>query len=404
MNSLNTFLARRFQSKQHLPGALRLMRAVTIVGIALGVATLIIALSITRGFERDYRKAILSFSSHVTLFKSSEENNAKQVEHLFGTMSEIKTILPFLDSEGMMVGNGEMQGIVLRGIRSSALLSSARMHIDFFAGVDSLSNSNAILIGSEIAKQFKITQGQTVDFLFPKNNASKDNSYNRKSLYVVGTFKSGLFDYDSQFALMNIENIGRFLGKQQPQLTGYELELYQPELVDPLVKSLRNELQYSYAVMGWKELNQELFAAVKLEKVVLSLVMGVVIFVAALNIISLLVLSVLYRRYAISVLHALGLTRRRMRFFLVRTGLFTAAFGVLLGEIIGVLVAIMLTYIPLIPLEAEVYFLSRLPLDISPLICGIIGVFCLGLCWICSQIAAWQIVKMPLMEGLQQAH
>jgi lipoprotein-releasing system permease protein len=159
----------------------------------------------------------------------------------------------------------------------------------------------------------------------------------------------------------------------------------------------------AYRAITWQELNGDLISAVKLEQLVSSIIMGLMLFVAALNIIASLVLTTLHRLREISLLQAIGLPDRGIERLLVGSGMWVGVRGIAAGMAAGVLVALAIDRFHLIPLEAEIYLIGALPIDISGSMCGILAIFGGGLLWLTSRFAARRLCTIRPAEGLAQA-
>jgi lipoprotein-releasing system permease protein len=217
---------------------------------------------------------------------------------------------------------------------------------------------------------------------------------------VAGTFESGLYDYDSQFALMNINDTQKIFETGSIVATGIEIKLVDPVMADAVAYRINSDLPASYQAITWGELNRDLFEALSLERLVFSIIMGTLVIVAAFNIIGVLVLLICYRAHEVAILKALGLRRRTLEKIFARGGFSTGVIGTLIGLIAGLGICFALKHYHFIRLAPEVYFLKTLPIDISWAICGIIGLFSVLMCWGTSRIAARRLADLPISENL----
>lgn len=459
MQAVN-FISRRFNSVRNMPRSVRIMRTVAGVGVMVAVIALVFAQSIGSGFERVYRKSLLDFNAHVVIMGAGEiEDPADAIEKLraleygddeegrrfakrWGWLSAaLESIDPhtlsgyipgwlmkrydrlagsvergletqnvFLYREGLIIGGGGIRGIVVKGLDPEKEESIGGMAIEYFETdmsleeVFDLERSGKILalMGKALAQSIGISgQSAKVKMLIPREKKGDGERF--QDIEVVGTFESGMHDYDSQFMLMDIADVRRLFGVSGKTVTGIELRIEDPERARWVADAAERILGPRYRAITWQELNSDLLAAVRLEKLVTSLIMGIMLLVAALNIIAALVLTTLHRMREISVFKSLGLSDRKIEKLFIRGGLGVGMRGVLVGLAVGIVAALIVKKFNLIPLEAEIYLVDALPIDISWLICGIITLFCAAAIYIASRVAAARLAKVPPAEGLARA-
>jgi len=442
------------------------MRAVAGAGVLIAVVALILAQSIGRGFERVYRKSLLDFNAHVVVMGAGEiddpsgpmselkaleskgEGQGRLVKRwgwLLDAVQEAEGALkrlgidsldplvpewiarryaglseaaergivaesPFLYREALIIGSGRIEGVVVKGIEPGRAASVGGMDVELFEGGDlasalarSKGKETPAVIGLRLAATLGI-EGEPgrIRLLIPREDAARSRE-RFEDVLVVGTFRSGMHDYDAQFLLMDIAAARGLFGTGRSTVTGIELRTRDPERAGAVAAAVERTLGPRYRAITWQELNSELLAAVKLEKLVTSLIMGIMLLVAALNIIAALVLTTLHRLREIAVLKALGLSNKKIERLFVRGGMGVGMRGVAGGLIAGLAAAWVLREWGLIPLEAEIYLVDALPIDISWLICGIITLFCALAVYLTSRVAASRLAKLPPAEGLARA-
>lgn len=411
--SLVSYISAHFNRHRTLPPSLKVMKIVTIVGIAVATATLIVTLSILTGFEREYRRTILDFNAHLVLLKAGEADAVDEVNDLVESRKEIKGATPFLYREGLMLGGGAIKGVIMKGIDVKTFRDVNPMKINFPADLPDLASAlppkteeQYVILGSGLAKSMKIGIDDipaTVRFLVPTSSVAKgENQF--KKLKVLGIFDAGLYDYDAQFALMTLPALRKLFDLSDDRTTGVEFVLDVPENATVLGEWFEERLGPSWRAMPWSELNSDIFKAVQMERTTFSLIMGVLMVVAAFNIIGVLVLMILMRTGEIAILRSLGMTRKALVRVFTRGGLIIGILGVGIGTFVGVGLALLLAHFDIVHIAPEIYFLKRLPIDISPLVCGITAVFCIAACWLTSFAAARKLSRLPIVEGLNRAN
>ncbi len=460
------FISSRFNSPATMPRSVRVMRAVAGAGVLIAVVALILAQSIGRGFERVYRKSLLDFNAHVVVMGAGEIDDpavpmselealafkgdgqaklvgrwgwiveaARGAEAALARLglysidplvpewvatryarlcaaveSGIVALSPFLYREALIIGSGKIEGVVVKGIEPGRAASVGGMDIELFEEGE-LSSALArpakgavpAVMGRRLAASMGIgAEPRMIKLLIPREDAAGSRERFEEVL-VVGTFQSGMHDYDAQFLLMDIAAARGIFGTGRHAATGIELRIRDPERAGAVAAAAERLLGPRYRAVTWQELNSDLLAAVRLEKLVTSLIMGIMLLVAALNIIAALVLTTLHRLREIAVLKSLGLSNRKIERLFVRGGMGVGMRGVALGLMAGLALAWVLREWRLIPLEAEIYLVDALPIDISWLICGIITLFCALAVYVTSRVAASRLAKLPPAEGLARA-
>ncbi|HPQ81342.1 MAG TPA: ABC transporter permease, partial [bacterium] len=407
--SLISFISSRFNAKSTLPRSIRMMQAVATAGIAVGVAALVVATSIGRGFEGKYRKALLEFNAHVILMGGGEMKDTEEAVAAIrslsyaspGEMAEAERELrylpllgavrglasaadalrdrilillmdsprlqglllqidperlagllpksarqkaaaideaasrgviaetPFLYREGLIMGRGNISGVVVKGVDPLTMESVNSMPITLYDGAGSLAEAlraqsagpPAAIAGESLARSLgAFDNRKIVRMLVPREEVGKDASRRFDEVEIVGRFKSGMHDYDDQFLLMSLPATRGLFGAAAGSSTGIEIKLDDPDKALSVASRLEEKLGPGYRAVTWGELNRELLAAVRLERLVSALIMGVMVVVAALNIVAVLVLMTIYRLHEISVLKALGLDDRKVAALLTRGG------------------------------------------------------------------------------------
>ncbi|MFH0799783.1 MAG: ABC transporter permease [Pseudomonadota bacterium] len=461
--SLTHFISSRFNARASLPRSIRAMRAVAMTGIAIAVAALVVATSIGRGFENRYRRALMDFNAHIVVMGGGEIEDSRDVtdrlgvvryssgedasfarrwawalpclrwlDHLSGnpaigrfipaSLGEFEkrvddaagrgvlSSTPFLYREALSVGGGKIRGVVVKGIDPATVRDVNGMSITLFdegrpleAAMGAAGGEGIpVVAGRALAREFGV-DGKPFDLklMIPKLGKGQKGGRQFETVRIVGTFESGMQDYDAQFILMALPQARRLFHVAPGVISGVELKLDDPQRADEVAARIDEKMGPHYRGITWSELNRELLSAVRLERLVSAVIMGIMVVVAALNIVAVLVLMTIYRFHEISILKALGLPERRVLALLTRGGSLIGLWGVLAGLAIGIGIAEAAGRLNLIPLEPDIYLIASLPIDISPLICGMITLFCIAVGFLTSLSASRSLSRIPVAEGLQ---
>ena len=212
-----------------------------------------------------------------------------------------------------------------------------------------------------------------------------------------------MHDYDADFMLMDIDKARWLFDAGNSTASGIEMRIREPEDAWLIASAAEERLGPRYSATTWGELNSDLLAAVRLERLVSAVIMGIMLVVAALNIVTVLVLTTIRRLPEIAMLKAMGLSNRRIEAIFVRGGFGVGVKGVLAGLVAGLGISWLTGELGLIPLDAEIYMIGSLPIDISWSICAIVLLFCILVIWLASKLAARRLGSIDPAEGLSQA-
>ena len=294
---------------------------------------------------------------------------------------------PFIYRESMLVSNGVVKGVVIKGVDFKRLSSVSNISIKRFGGV-----AGSVFLGTALAAKLGITGPSSINILTGSDKFQKLN--------ISGTFESGLYDYDSQFVLMPIPNVQQ-LFDMKDGVTGIEITATDPDMAPVVADMFGAEFPYPYQVTHWAELNRPIFEAIHLEKIMFAVIIGTLVLVAMFNIIGMLVLRVLYKVKDIAILAAIGMKGISIRAIFTFHATMLGIFGTLIGLMGGVAASIAIGRFRLVDIEPEIYFLSSLPIKIEWDVVAIIGLAGVLVSLLVSTVASWQVASVNVSEGLR---
>jgi len=404
--SLTYQLALRFLVSKKRQGFLSVASWVSILGLAFGVAVLLISLSVVTGFQTEYRKSILGFNSHVVLMNADEierpEDVQKQLEH-YNALAPMAGSTPFIYREGMVVSGPKVKGIVFKGVDFEKY--GALSHMVIHHEPDSDQNKDhlpEIVLGKNLAEELQLKE-PVLKVLFPESLKPKDVGVkNIKRFFVAGTFASGLYEYDSSFAFLSLQDAERFF-QTRGKVSGIEVWLADADKADLWAEGIRKDFGYPYAVMTWRELNENIFRALAMEKLLFAILMTVLIAVAALNLVGTLMMLFLEKRGDAAILRALGMSWKRLRKIFIFDGLLIGSAGIVLGLALGGAVLLYLQYGRPVALAPEVYFLPKVPVLWSWRILAWVVGTTLAIVFVSCQWAAKRMSRVNLTRSLLEA-
>jgi lipoprotein-releasing system permease protein len=393
---LELFIGLRYTRAKRRNHFISFISAISILGIALGVATLIVVLSVMNGFEKELRDRILGMASHATI--SEYDGRLENWSGLIGRATGHPQVLgaaPYIEGEVMLNRGRQVGGAVVRGVSPDYERRVSEVADQIVAGdFDRLrAGEFNIVLGKELALLLGVSVGDRVTVITPQANNTPVGVLPRlRSFHVTGIFEVGMYEYDRTMAFMHIEDAGKLL-RMGEAVTGIRLKLSDMDKARAIAGELAEQLGDDYWVNDWTRRHVNFFKAVQTEKRVMFVILTLILAVAAFNIVSTLVMVVTDKQSDIAILRTLGVSPGGiMKIFMVQ-GTVIGLFGVLLGVTGGVLIALNVESIvgflesvfQVKFLAPDVYYISELPSDLHWPDVGLIG----GLAFVLSIVATW---------------
>lgn len=386
----------------------------SMVGIALGVAVLIIVLSVMNGFGTELRNRILGVASHMQVTGiNSPLSNWQNVVEQAKTVPQVKAAAPYVMGQGMLSFGQYAQGAIVRGIVPAQEVQVAELGNKMKVGqLDNLrAGEFGIVLGIDLARYLGAELGDKVMLMTPNGQATPAGMVPRmKQFKLVGVFEMDMKEYDGNLALVHIEDAAK-LYRMGDDVSGVRLKLDDPfhaSEVSPLL-SLALSGQQNYYISDWVDENPNFFAALKMEKRVMFIIMALVVAVAAFNIVSTLIMAVTDKRADIAIMRTLGASPSSIMQIFVVQGALIGVIGTLAGVILGVLVALNIDVIvPFIEhvfgiqfLDKDVYMITSVPSQLlwSDVLVIMLTSFVLSL--LATLYPSWKAARMNPAEALR---
>jgi len=406
--SAEKLIALRNLKPKRKEGFLKVISIFSFIGIMLGVAILIIVMSVMNGFRTELTNKILGFNPHITIKPyMNEKIDSKFKDQLNKNFPNIQ-VLDSYSGEGVVINNDYAKGLMIKGLDPQNEKNSIFLKKILIEGNTSKIKQGEIIVGKELAIELNLAVGDRINLLSSVYIGTPFGALPKQENYsVAGIFNSGFYEFDKNVVFLNLNEALYFFGKNKSDIN---LEVYLPNPLEASdIKDKIELINNNFYVYSWIDLNKSFFSALKVERNVMFIILTLIIIVAAFNIISGLTILIKNKTKEIAILKTLGLSNKSIikSFFL--TG-FTIGFAASVsGIIIGVLfseniesIRVFLSYIFNIEIfPSDVYFLDELPSEINSLSIMIIFIFSLATTSLASLIPAIAISKMNTIKALK---
>lgn len=394
------FLAAKLLLRAHRQRFIPLVAILSVAGIALGVAALIVVISVMSGFEQDLRRKIVAMSAHVWVQPRLEPVNAAVLETITGT-PEVEAAGLYLTTQALLQSGESATGAVLFGLDPGAAASVVQLASHRKQGrlPDFESDAAEMLLGAELAATLRVFPGDQVDVVTARSAKAGVPVIMR--MKVAGTFEVGMYDYDAHTAYLPLSALRRLMGPAA--MPGAMVRVKDILEAHRTGADLQARLGAEYRARDWLAMNRNLFFAIRIEKIVMFLILLTIVTVAAFNITSSLIMTVMEKTRAIGVLNALGVPPARLRQIFILQGVSVGAAGIAAGVGIGVALCGIIAVYPLsLPGGGSVYYLTTLPVKVNWLL-ALAGIpaAALLLCVLSALYPAHQATKLDPVEAIR---
>ncbi len=366
------FVALRYLRARRKQAVISVVTLISIIGVAAGVAALIIALALNSGFQSEFQNRILGATSHVNLFRlgSGPIDNFEGLMESTRSAPQVVAVVPSVYAQALLQSDLRQQPAILKGIR---LRDSERRLLppiregdlkDFHSG----RTPAPVILGKDLAEALGVIVGENVRALGLGGRLSPLGRMPRiQTFQVVAIFQSGLWEYDANWALVSLDAGQKFLGFEPGQVSTLEFRISDIYAAPDVATRIRSLAGRSYATNTWIELNRPLFAALRLEKLAMFMAIGLIVIVASLNIVSTLTLMVMEKNRDIAIISAMGGTARTITAVFMLQGLIIGLVGTFIGTVLGCVGAWYFNRYQVFRLEPQVYSIPFVPFRLETL-------------------------------------
>ena len=393
-------------------GFISFISGVSMLGIALGVAALIIVLSVMNGFQKEVRDRMLGVLSHIEVFEAGGQAipDLPKVLSTIEARPEVLGAAPFVGAQALIARGEDMKGVLVRGIDPALEPKVTDLAADLSDTVLPRLKAGefGIVLGGELARGLGVVAGDTVTLIAPSGQVTPAGVVPRvRSMTVVGTFDSGHYEYDSALAMLHQDDAARIFRVEGP--TGVRVKIRDLHAAREVAVKMAAELPPGLLVRDWTRQNRTWFAAVQLEKRMMFIILTLIVAVAAFNLVSTLVMTVTDKRADIAILRTLGASPRSIMGIFVVQGAAVGVIGTGLGLLLGLGVAFNIdTIVPALErllgasfLPQDIYLISRMPSDPQQGDIVPVAVISLVLAFLATLYPSWRASRVNPAEALR---
>jgi len=404
-----------------------LITVISIAGVAVGVTALCVVLSVMSGFEDDLKDKILGTNAHLVVLKfGTDFTGSADIAEKIRPLKNIKGASPFILNEGMVSSETNISALLIKGIVPDSASSAIDIgkyidagNLDFLddpSKVPLRRNTSdlpgevipahepkipGIIIGRELQKMLKVVPGDVVSIFSPLGELGPSGPIPKmRHFKVVGCFYSGMYEYDAKFVYISLKEAQNFFSMGE-SVTGIEVRVSDIDRV----RAVSDEIKavtggYPYRVRTWMDMNKNLFAAIKLEKIVMFVILTFIVLVASFNIVSALIMVVLERAKEIAILKSMGATNGTvMRVFMIE-GVLIGVVGTAIGLLAGWLLCLFTANYHF-QLDPEVYYIASLPVKMDPVEFAMVATSAILISFLATLYPSLQAAKLRPVEGLR---
>jgi lipoprotein-releasing system permease protein len=397
-------IALRYLFARRKQAFISVISLISTLGVTVGVMALVIALALMTGLQQELRDRILGSNPHVYVWNAggiddyhAEAAKLRQLPHVVGAAPEIL-------GQGLISAGRETQPVQIKGVDpvleqqvtdiKGAMQSGSLDALNRTEGVD------GILLGKDLAAKLGVAIGDTVSLLTPQGTLSPMGMIPRtRRLRVAGIFSLGLYEFDSSYGFVSLDVAKRLFDKDQADLI--QLRVDDIYLAPQIAKEIPTRLGAQYVTENWSEMNRSLFSALWLEKMAISLTIGLIVMVAALNIVASLILLVMEKNRDIAILKTMGASARSVTAIFMMQGLIIGLVGTTVGAAAGCALSFLFDHYRLIRVPIDVYQVSHVPFTVLPLDFALVVVAAILVCFVATIYPSRQAARLDPAQALR---
>ncbi len=360
---------RVLRSKQR-SGFISFITYISIAGVAIGVAALIIIVAVMNGYETEVQNRLISIDAHVrvrTFHDRGIENYQNSMKEV-SSIPHIKAITPYIFGKGLILSSKTSTEVLIRGIEpetANSVIDISQAIIDGGFNFNNEEKLKGVLVGHVLAGKLAVTVGDTIKIASLTGVSEVGPTIpNLMAFQVTGIVKTGLYEFDNTYVFLSVSSSQRLFNMPN-KVTGLELKLDNVSFSEQVAQAVRDKMGYPYHALTWYDMNAPLFSWYKMQKMAGIIILGLIIMVAAFNIISTLIMVTMEKKKEIGILKALGAPSKSIWRIFAIEGFIIGTVGTILGAAIGLLLCWVQYHFQVISLPQDVYIIGWLPIDVD---------------------------------------
>lgn len=404
------FIAKRYLRSKRRTKFISLITYISIIGIVIGVAALIIVLSVMNGFEDQVRSRFLGADAHVKVL-AFHDNGIKHYGHIINEIKStpyLKTMSPFISEKGLIKSKRTQAGMVVRGIDPASAKEVIDLSknvifgsLDFEQSAETTGDSlPGIVLGFQLAQRLQVILGDEVAVFSLAGVRHFRDVPTVKKFRVSGYFETGLYEFDDRIAYISIKSAQQ-LYQMESKVSGIWIKLNHYSKAETVAEKIEKKIGYPYQVMTWKDMNPNLFAWMKIEKWAAFIILSLIITVAAFNIVSTLIMVTLEKTREIGILKSMGATSVTIRRIFTCHGLIVGIVGTVVGSFAGFVFCFLQQRFRLFSLPEDIYIISWLPVKMQGTDFLVIGFASILLSFLAAVYPAQKAAKLDPVKSIR---
>ena len=340
---------------------LTFLNVISVGGVAIGVAALIVVTGVMTGFGNNLREKIIGTTPHIMIETEGGVQDFASVQKKIGGLDGVKGSSPYIQGNIFLENGSQVVGLVVRGIVPETEKKITSVDKYLVKGDFNALDADGVIVGSELARYFGYSLGDTIDIIAPGSGIAGAGW--RQDLKITGIFTTGMVDYDTNLIIVRLKKAQQIFHLPENTASGIGVRVNNPNKVDLVKSAIHDLIGYGFVVKTWIDMNRNLFDALVLEKWGLFLVLTLMVVVASFNIISTLIVTVTSKIHDIGILQSIGAPKSSIRRIFTRQGIFIGSLGTILGVFGGVGLSYFLrTYVQV---PREIYSIDHVPVELQ---------------------------------------
>lgn len=401
--TLTALIVKKFISSKKNSKFLSFISLISILGISLGVAVVIISLTILDGFDTVVKEKIFNFRSHIYISAYSDKNlhDSKETEDKIRKScgAYYESLSPFITKLGIIRSSRGSDGVSISGIPVS---HGKGIKEYIISGNFDINEPNSVVLGKKLAEKLFVKVGDRITLFSLKKDAvpSPTNPPAIEQFYVKGIYSSGMAEYDDRNLFINIASAKEFF-EMPNEISGYNLRLNNVSKIDSLTDAIHSSLRYPYYVRSIYQIHSNIFTWLELQKKPIPIILGLIVLVAVFNIVGTLLMFILEKTSEIGILKTLGMRKKNIVRIFMYNGIYIAIMGIIIGNLTALVLSLLQQKYNIISLPDTVYFLSSVPISINLFNYLFVSAFAFVLSFAASIIPSYIAAKIKPISAIR---